>query len=228
MGCAQSHPRLCTSDHAAISRILRVGVVEYGGLGVQVFFTISGFVIAYSLRNVTMNLPQFKNFVASRLVRLTPPYYAAVVLTFVVNFVSTRVKNEPWTSPTLARWVAHALYLPDLLKMDMINGVHWTLYIEVQFYLLFALVAVADRSGCHTFGRWLAQIVMAWLGVSPLGVPVVRPSSLVASATSFPYCFAFVMGVFIQWFVSQAPEPDSSSTGISGCWRCRGRFIKTA
>ena len=181
--------------------IIRVGIVEYGGLGVQVFFTISGFVIAYSLRNVRMNAPQFKNFVARRFVRLTPPYYAAVVLTFVVNFVSTRVKHESWTSPTLGRWFAHALYLPDLLKMEMINGVHWTLYIEVQFYLLFAVIlwllaAVVVRS------QLAAQVLMALLGCAALVYPLfdLRQGR---ERYFFPYCFAFVLGVFIQWFVSK-------------------------
>jgi peptidoglycan/LPS O-acetylase OafA/YrhL len=185
--------------------VLRVGVVEYGGLGVQVFFTISGFVIAYSLRNVTMNPAQFKNFVARRFVRLTPPYYAAVILTFVVNFVSTRVKHESWTSPTLGRWVAHALYLPDLLKMDMINGVHWTLYIEVQFYLLFAvvlwLIAVVVRRSALA-----GQIVMGLLGLAALVYPLFDLRNG-RERYFFPYCFAFIMGVFIQWFVSKRLNP---------------------
>ena len=196
---------------------LRVSVVEYGGLGVEVFFTISGFVIAYSLRNVHMDTAQFKNFVARRMVRLTPPYYAAVILTFFVNFVSTRVKHESWHSPTLGRWVAHALYLPDLLKMEMINGVHWTLYIEVQFYLLFAVVLwIVARASSRSqraslrasqwATQWAPQIIMALVGAAALVYPLfdLRHGR---ERYFFPYCFTFVAGVFIQWFVSKRLHP---------------------
>jgi peptidoglycan/LPS O-acetylase OafA/YrhL len=68
-------------------------VFEYGGLGVLVFFAISGYVIAHSLRNVRIDTGSAGNFMARRLVRLTPPYYAAVVLALVVSAGSAVVNN---------------------------------------------------------------------------------------------------------------------------------------
>ena len=51
---------------------------SYGWLGVEVFFVISGFVIPYSLDRAGYRLRDYPRFVAKRLVRLDPPYLAAV------------------------------------------------------------------------------------------------------------------------------------------------------
>ncbi|HEY5876170.1 MAG TPA: acyltransferase, partial [Ilumatobacteraceae bacterium] len=118
---------------------LRVWLIEYGGLGIQVFFAISGFVIAHSLRKVHMDTGEFRNYAARRFARLSPPYYAALILALVVSYTSAQFKAESWALPSPGRFLAHLVYLPDLLDMEMINGVHWTLFLEVQFYVLFAV-----------------------------------------------------------------------------------------
>jgi peptidoglycan/LPS O-acetylase OafA/YrhL len=75
----------------------------------------------------------FGNFMTRRLVRLTPPYYAALALALVVNAGSAAIKHDTYTFPSAGRMIAHLFYLPDLLNLQMINGVHWTLYLEIQF-----------------------------------------------------------------------------------------------
>lgn len=122
-------------------------VIQNGGQGVQVFFVLSGFVIVYSLRSVQMRARETGNFLVRRFVRLSPPYYAALALALLVTGVSATVKDEVWSFPEPVRILAHLLYVPDLFHMEMINGVHWTLYIEMQFYVLLALtLMVATRS----------------------------------------------------------------------------------
>ena len=191
-------------DHLPLP--LRVWLIEYGGLGVQVFFAISGFVIAHSVRNVHMNGPEFGNFMARRFVRISPPYYAAVILAAVVTYLSTRFKHEVWTMPSLGRWLAHAAYLPDLLNMEMINGVHWTLYLEMQFYLLFALVLWFIEPLAQ---RWsnAAQVVMASVGAIALIYPLFDLRNA-REHYFLPYCFAFVIGVFVQWYVTKRLRPE--------------------
>jgi len=49
-------------------------IMHDGYLGVPIFFVISGFVIAYSVRNIkTWNVKTFINFFLRRLARLSPP-----------------------------------------------------------------------------------------------------------------------------------------------------------
>lgn len=191
-------------DHLPLP--VRVWLIEYGGLGIQVFFAISGFVIAHSVRNVHMNGPQFGNFMARRFARITPPYYAAVLLAVTVTYVSTRFKHESWALPSFGRWIAHAVYLPDLLNMEMINGVHWTLYLEIQFYLLFALVLWFIEPLSK---RWshAAQAVMAAVGAVALLYPLFDLRNA-REHYFLPYCFAFVVGVYVQWYRTKRLRPE--------------------
>ena len=179
---------------------LRVWLIEYGGLGIQVFFAISGFVIAHSLRKVRMDTGEFRNYAARRFARISPPYYAALILALVVSYTSAQFKAESWAFPSPGRFLAHLVYLPDLLDMEMINGVHWTLFLEVQFYLLFALVLwlIAPLA---TRWRHADQIVMTAVGAVALLYPLFDLRNG-REHYFLPYCFAFVLGVFVQWYVT--------------------------
>ncbi|HEV8298915.1 MAG TPA: acyltransferase [Acidimicrobiales bacterium] len=172
-------------------------LTDYTSLGVLVFFGISGFVIAHSLRNVVVDSASFGNFMTRRVVRLTPPYYAALALALVVNAGSAYIKNEDWAFPSAGRMIAHLLYLPDLLNMEMINGVHWTLYVEVQFYLsLCALVWVAQR--LRTRSASLSVGFMALCGTAALTWPLF---ALRHGREHYflPYWYSFLLGVFLYW-----------------------------
>lgn len=54
--------------------------VDYGFVGVQIFFILSGFVIYMSLEKVS----SLKDFIKRRIKRLYPVYWVAVVTTFIV------------------------------------------------------------------------------------------------------------------------------------------------
>src|SRR3954463_4542996 len=61
-------------------RDLFEAVAWKGYLGVDVFFVISGFVIAYSLRGAPPTLRFAGNFALRRSLRLDPPYWSAMLL----------------------------------------------------------------------------------------------------------------------------------------------------
>ncbi|MEZ5248933.1 MAG: hypothetical protein R2713_06890 [Ilumatobacteraceae bacterium] len=55
-----------------IPAAIREPLIMHGNGGVPVFFVLSGFVIAHSLRHTVMDGPGFGNFMTRRLVRLSP------------------------------------------------------------------------------------------------------------------------------------------------------------
>lgn len=55
-------------------------VASYGEFGVAVFFVISGFVIAHSLRDQELTATGVGTFMLRRAIRLDPPYWIAIVL----------------------------------------------------------------------------------------------------------------------------------------------------
>lgn len=107
-------------------------VTSYGWLGVQLFFLISGFVICMSCWDKPL-----KDFFVSRVVRLYPAYWFAVVATTVtVASIPGGVNPIPWND-----MITNLTMLQEPLGVRHVDGVYWTLFAELRFYLLFAVVA---------------------------------------------------------------------------------------
>lgn len=112
---------------------------EYGSLGVYVFFIITGFVIPLSLMKYDFRLPQFHRFIAKRWVRIEIPYLASVLLVLLVGFAFS-IKNQQPYELEWPRIAHHVLYTAPFFNYDWYNPIYWTLAIEMQFYLLIALL----------------------------------------------------------------------------------------
>jgi peptidoglycan/LPS O-acetylase OafA/YrhL len=116
-------------------------VFGHGWLGVQVFFAISGFVIAHSVGFSRITAGYVGNFILRRSVRLDPPYWAVIALTLVLLAASHAVL--PDSAAVVPAWgaiFAHVLYLQNILGYGDIIDVFWSLCIEVQLYLVFVLL----------------------------------------------------------------------------------------
>lgn len=129
---------------------------DHGWMGVQVFFVISGFVIAYSVRNAFVTPAYLANYVFRRSLRLDPPYWVTIAFVLLLHAVM-RLHMEfdspldipsPLECPLSWHLVgAHLLYLQNILGYfqerhgvpvyQNLSAGFWTLCIEVQFYLLF-------------------------------------------------------------------------------------------
>ena len=115
----------------------------YGWLGVEVFFVISGFIIPYSMHRGRYVLSRdAKTFIAKRVIRLDPPYFAAIALSLGLWYASTFVPGFQGSAPDVsaAQLLAHLGYLNAFLGYEWLNPVFWTLAIEFQFYLFAALL----------------------------------------------------------------------------------------
>jgi peptidoglycan/LPS O-acetylase OafA/YrhL len=76
---------------------------EYGWLGVEVFFVISGFVIPLALLKERYSLSNYRTFMLKRLARLYPPYLASVVVGFALLALYSIYKGQPRVNRTLSR-----------------------------------------------------------------------------------------------------------------------------
>ncbi|MEU3722080.1 acyltransferase [Streptomyces sp. NPDC031705] len=110
------------------------GVSAYGFLGVQLFFLISGFVICMSCWGRTP-----RQYFTSRVVRLFPAYWVAILLTgLVVNYAATARPSRAHL--TLTDFLSNMTMLQQPLGVAEVDPVYWTLWVELRFYLLFAFV----------------------------------------------------------------------------------------
>ena len=115
----------------------------FGAHGVEIFFVISGFVIAYSIRNGSFSVIYFFKFGLRRLVRLDPPYWIVILLEIALIYISlVFYPNLGTTLPTIKQLGAHMIYAQELLGLGHLLPIFWTLCYEVQFYLFFPLVTI--------------------------------------------------------------------------------------
>ena len=115
-------------------------VFAWGRLGVAVFFGLSGFVIAHSIRTARVDGRFAGRFLVRRAVRLTPPYYFSLLAVLAVTATSTLIEGEPFESEgpiTLGRLLAHLFYLQHAFGMKDLSPMYWTLAFEMWFYLTF-------------------------------------------------------------------------------------------
>lgn len=110
--------------------------ISVGWIGVQVFFVISGFVIAFSTEGAT-----FASFLRSRALRLLPAAWICATVTWLALGGSL---GDYARSMTLSPWG------------PWVDPVYWTLGIELSFYGLVALLIAAG--GNHRL-HWLAIVI---------------------------------------------------------------------
>jgi peptidoglycan/LPS O-acetylase OafA/YrhL len=121
-------------------------IMALGRLGVDVFFVLSGYVIAFSVRNGSYTFAFLGRFAVKRSVRLDPTYWVAIAAEVALVWLTAKLFVQfAQPLPSFATIAAHVLYLQDLLALGNINPVFWTLCIEVQFYVFFVMALVCLR-----------------------------------------------------------------------------------
>jgi peptidoglycan/LPS O-acetylase OafA/YrhL len=113
-------------------------IARNGDKGVDIFFVISGFVIAMSVSKGAGTVGYFGRFILRRSIRLDPPYWSAIFLELALLHLTLRfLPGHPVVLPTGAQLLSHFFYLQDLLGYGNIVLVFWTLCYEIQFYGFF-------------------------------------------------------------------------------------------
>ena len=103
----------------------------YGWIGVEIFFVISGFVICMSCWGRSP-----RQFFVSRVIRLYPAYWFAIAFTTAVLVVLPGVWDRMRARDVLLNFTM----LQAGSNVGNVDGVYWTLWSELRFYLLFLLV----------------------------------------------------------------------------------------
>jgi peptidoglycan/LPS O-acetylase OafA/YrhL len=160
----------------------------YGWIGVEVFFVISGFILPYAMYSAgyELNTSHYLTFLLKRIVRLDPPYLAAVLLAIIMAYLSYWSPGYRGAPPDIGmiRVFCHIAYLNAFFKYEWLNPVFWSLAIEFQYYLLIGL-ALPLIASHHRIVRLVTLVCLALLSLLPIG-----------SAFVSHYIFLFVMGMF--------------------------------
>ena len=142
-------------DDAASHAILATPMASLaanGYLGVDLFFLISGFLLAlpwfvHAARH--REAPPALPFYRRRFWRIVPAYYVQLAVLFLLVLPAlhgiTYWRSDLWVD--LYNAAAHALFLHNTTPLSsgsmQVNGALWTLAVEAQFYLLLPFVMLA-------------------------------------------------------------------------------------
>jgi peptidoglycan/LPS O-acetylase OafA/YrhL len=103
-----------------------VPFTKYGGFGVCLFFLLSGYLVTSSV----VKNPNWKSFLTLRSFRILPAYFLAFGLYSALKCFS----GSSYTIQEVLMYVTFTGYLRGI--EPTLNGVEWTLRIEVLFYLI--------------------------------------------------------------------------------------------
>src|SRR5262249_31359846 len=135
-----------------------------GWIGVDLFFVISGFVIVYSALALHSDDRKgvARNYWSRRMARIVPLY-------LLTGLVWSLTRRGQFTGYTVGDWVfqvaTHLTFTHTFFEQShsAIDGVNWTLGIEMQFYLLVALlIGWVQRTPGWRIWLYTAGIAWAW------------------------------------------------------------------
>lgn len=208
------HPAV-SPIHEPLKRVFAPAVQSvllHGELGVMIFFVLSGFVIAYTLRGQRVTPGFAANFMLRRSIRLDPPYW-----TMLAILVSWKCVLWHDMAGEMFAWFggwknvfANMFYAQDILRSHAVPGyfgvisVSWTLCLEVQFYLVLITLLTL---GCAVGRRWGRR------GENALFALVLVP---LTAYSLYLWFAARRFEFFDMWFMFFA--------GVALCWTLTGRM----
>jgi len=138
-------------------------IPEMGFFGVDLFFFLSGCVLFYPYARHLLEgrpLQTVAEFAYRRAIKILPSYFLSIALIVALlrPDVGSTFVQITW------QFVSHAAFVFNWWPQTSgaINGVYWTLGVEVQFYVLFPLVSWAfRRRPIWTFAA-MCCIAIAW------------------------------------------------------------------
>ena len=142
-------------------------LVRSGWVGVDIFFVISGFVLFLPFLQSHMEKEKYpiKRYFKKRFSRILPAYYFMLLL-LVTFFYPGFIFDKT----TILHVLGHATFTEGFIMNPLkINGVFWTLWIEMQFYLilpLFSLLFLGKRWWISAIGVFLFVIIYKWSGIT--------------------------------------------------------------
>jgi peptidoglycan/LPS O-acetylase OafA/YrhL len=191
------------------------------GIFVDLFFVISGVVIASAYSSRLSTLAEYGLFIQRRLARLYPLHLATMVIYILIAcaagagyFNVDNASRYDWTSliPYLTltqAWGRHGAIAW--------NGVTWSISAEMFAYLLVPLLLLPLRRR-----PWVALLFVAVLAIlcavgseQIMGLPFTRLVSKVAELRALPsFTFGLWLATHRKWLLSRLP----AGAAIAGFW----------
>ncbi len=190
--------------------------------GVDLFMVLSGFCLFWptAKRPASVAAWSWRHFARRRLQRIVPPYYASLLFVTilpvaVVVFYRATGHEAKWQPlPGGLQYLTHLLFVHTLFPQTWmgIQGVYWSLGLEMQFYLVFPLVIwgyrhLGIRVVWYMAGLSLAYRLIAgvWTARAPWDI------EFLWSITFLGRWMEFAAGMLAAWVVARSGDGPTST-----------------
>lgn len=188
----------------------------FGYAGVDLFFVLSGFIIASTSRADLGQVNRLPRFAFRRLWRIYPTYWAALLVALVHY---TLTSPEPVFGAAWKQEAFDGVLLLPQTPLPRFVPVAWSLSYELMFYLAFAGLFLLPR-------RAAGPMLLLWSGaVIGAAVTGLRTENRFAALALSPYVLEFLLGVLIAW--CPVPLNGRRPAGIllaAAVWAVAGSF----
>jgi len=197
-------------------------LAEYGWLGVQMFFVISGFCIANAAVISLSRDPHSRDFFLARFRRIFPPYWCSLVVFFILLKITSYLASNKFAAGNgfsegvdglfSSNYILLNLFLAQNLvttithfswNIPSILPISWTLCYELAFYILIglALVTVGRRYGARLMLRSLHCLTLL----------CVLANAIWGNLVPYPFCMwpNFGLGVLVYDVLGNAKDRES-------------------
>ncbi|MBT3726091.1 MAG: acyltransferase [Gammaproteobacteria bacterium] len=145
-------------------------VINFGLVGVVLFFLVSGFVIPFSASNFKL-----KNYLISRFFRIFPLYWGILTIALLLLFVGVLDRSVSGFSFSTENILLNYLLVNEYFHKPFALGVSWTLSIELAWYVIFAVYMLFLRAVSPVLLIFLSLIVLLALGMFSLLMEIRLP-----------------------------------------------------
>lgn len=144
----------------------------HGGIGVDIFFVISGFIMVHTSAELFGQPGAWRVFLGRRIARIVPLYWLLTSVLLIGGLLAPKLLNVP-----LGDWqhiLKSYLFIPSLRDGDEIRPVMalgWTLNLEMFFYMLFAgAMLLPLRRGMMALALAISGFALAGILLQPTQV----------------------------------------------------------
>lgn len=197
-----------------------IGIGSYyldaASVGVDLFFVISGFIMAHTTASRSQTP---KSFLINRIVRLVPLYWILTAFVFGLSIIMPNLFQA--TRASAADFVRSLLFVPyersdGTIRPMLFLG--WSLNYEMFFYIIFAASLTIHHNIWRIMAASAAIIALVCYGA------ISDPQQTALKFFTRPIMLEFVLGMMIALVYNRLPSSHSAA-GLKICVAAFGLFL---